>query len=188
MRWDDMQMKSPNPDGKNQITTDTEILTTELLKHRFLGMFQERVQYLRRKIVIPLELPKKVSEVNPIRSGLRKTKRAESPIQTEPQVSEEWIDEGKLELWEIKQYGDKQEKTNTIPITRTTTGKLPLPKTFDDGTSASGGMVKSTIIVKQTPDQIKEKMEEQLRQQKAARNQKRLEEMKQQQLIQPQSK
>lgn len=185
MRWDDMQMKSPNPDGKNQITTDTEILTTELLKHRFLGMFQERVQYLRRKIVIPLELPKKVREVNPIRSGLRKRKRAESPIQTEPQVSEEWIDEDKLELWEIKQYGDKQEKTNTIPITRTTTGKLPLPKTFDDGTSASGGMVKSTIIVKQTPDQIKEKMEEQLRQQKAARNQKRLEEMKQQQLIQP---
>ena len=42
-----------------------------------------------------------------IRSGLRKRKRAESPQSTEPQVTEEWVDEDKLELWEIKQYGDR---------------------------------------------------------------------------------
>jgi nucleosome-remodeling factor subunit BPTF len=46
-------------------------------------------------------------EVTSIRSGLRKRKRAESPQSTEPQVTEEWVDEERLELWEIKQYGDR---------------------------------------------------------------------------------
>jgi hypothetical protein len=45
--------------------------------------------------------------VTSIRSGLRKRKRAESPQSTEPQVTEDWVDEDKLELWEIKQYGDR---------------------------------------------------------------------------------
>jgi nucleosome-remodeling factor subunit BPTF len=55
-----MQTKPPNNDGKNQITTDTEITTTEILRHRHVGQFMERTQYLRRKVVIPLELPKTV--------------------------------------------------------------------------------------------------------------------------------
>lgn len=46
-------------------------------------------------------------EVTSIRSGLRKRKRAESPQSTEPQVTEEWVEEDRLELWEIKQYGDR---------------------------------------------------------------------------------
>lgn len=107
MRWDDMATKPATTDGKNQITSESEILTTELLKHRNVGSFMEKTQYFRRKIVIPLELPKTIREVQSIRSGLRKRKRAESPQQTEPQVTEEWVDEDKLELWEIKQYGEK---------------------------------------------------------------------------------
>lgn len=47
------------------------------------------------------------TEVTSIRIGLRKRKRPESPQSTEPQVTEEWVDEDKLELWEIKQYGDR---------------------------------------------------------------------------------
>lgn len=107
LRWDDMQTKPSTLDGKNQITTDTEIVTTELLKHRNVGAFMDLTQYFRRRVVIPLELPKTVREVQSIRSGLRKRKRAESPQQTDPQVNEEWIDEDKLELWEIRQYGEK---------------------------------------------------------------------------------
>lgn len=90
-----------------QITTETEILSLELLKHRHVGQFMEKTQYLRRKVVIPLELPKTVREVTSIRSGLRKRKRPESPQSMDPQVTEEWVDEDKLELWEIKQYGEK---------------------------------------------------------------------------------
>lgn len=107
MRWDDMATKPATIDGKNQVTTETEIVTSELLKHRNLGLFMETTQYFRRRVIIPLELPKTIREVTSIRSGLRKRKRAESPQQTEPQVNEEWIDEDKLELWEIKQYFEK---------------------------------------------------------------------------------
>lgn len=60
LRWDDMQTKPPNTDGKHQITTETEILSLELLKHRHVGQFLEKTQYLRRKVVIPLGLPKTV--------------------------------------------------------------------------------------------------------------------------------
>lgn len=86
LRWDDMAAKPATADGKHQLTTDTEIVSLELLKHRHVGQFSERTQYLRRRVVIPLELPKTVREVTSIRSGLRKRKRAESPQNTEPQV------------------------------------------------------------------------------------------------------
>ena len=60
LRWDDMQAKPLSTDGKHQVTTETEILSLELLKHKCVGQFLERTQYLRRKVVIPLELPKTV--------------------------------------------------------------------------------------------------------------------------------
>ncbi|XP_058836423.1 nucleosome-remodeling factor subunit NURF301 [Topomyia yanbarensis] len=204
LRWDDMAMKPVTSDGKHQVTTESEIMSLEILKHRYAGVFNERLQYLRRKVVIPLELPKTVREVQSIRSGLRKRKRAESPQQTEPQVSEEWIDEDKLELWEIKLYGEKQEKlaaAQVQPVTRTTTGKLPPNRQPNDssnpstptsnGSSASGSNSnagsstapnKSTVISnKATREEITEKMEQQLRIQRAAHNQKRALEQKHQQ-------
>lgn len=64
LRWDDMQIKPQSTDGKHQITTETEILSLELLKHRHVGQFLERTQYLRRKVVIPLELPKTVRGID----------------------------------------------------------------------------------------------------------------------------
>lgn len=60
LRWDDMSTKPPTSDGKHQVTTETEIMSLELLKHRFIGTFMEKTQYLRRKVVIPLELPKTI--------------------------------------------------------------------------------------------------------------------------------
>uniref|UniRef100_A0A1L8DWQ1 Putative nucleosome remodeling factor subunit n=1 Tax=Nyssomyia neivai TaxID=330878 RepID=A0A1L8DWQ1_9DIPT len=184
LRWDDMITKPPTTDGKHQITTETEIMSLELLKHRYLGKFMERTQYLRRKVVIPLELPKAVREVTSIRSGLRKRKRAESPQQTEPQVTEEWVDEEKLDLWEIKQYGERQEKANALPVTRQSTGKLPPARQMDiqhSNTSSSSGGTKTIIVSSNaTPEEIKAKMEEQLRIQRAAHNQKRALELKSQ--------
>lgn len=47
------------------------------------------------------------SENTPSRSGLRKRKRPETPQKTEKQVTEEWIEEDKLQLWEIKLFGEK---------------------------------------------------------------------------------
>ncbi|KAL0272292.1 UNVERIFIED_CONTAM: hypothetical protein PYX00_005328 [Menopon gallinae] len=174
LRWDDMQVKPQSTDGKNQITTDTEIMTLEILKHRHIGENLEKTQYLRRKIVIPLELPKTIREVNPIRSGLRKRKREETPQNTEPQVSEEWVDEDKLELWEIKQYCEKLEKANNITLTRSRTGSLtPKPDSKLDLKGESSMIKAENIITKGTPEEIKEKMELQLRAQRAAHYQKK---------------
>lgn len=47
------------------------------------------------------------SENTPSRSGLRKRKRPETPQKTEKQMIEEWVDEDKLQLWEIKFFGEK---------------------------------------------------------------------------------
>lgn len=60
LRWDDMAKRSPTNDGKYQETTESEISTMEILRHRITGRFSERTQYLRRKIVIPLEMPKTI--------------------------------------------------------------------------------------------------------------------------------
>lgn len=48
-----------------------------------------------------------LAEVTSIRSGLRKRKRAESPQKTDPQVSEDWVDETNLDLWEIKLFVER---------------------------------------------------------------------------------
>lgn len=60
LRWDDMAKRPPTHDGKYQETTETEISTMEILKHRICGRFSEKTQYLRRKVVIPLEMPKTI--------------------------------------------------------------------------------------------------------------------------------
>ncbi|XP_018057443.1 PREDICTED: nucleosome-remodeling factor subunit NURF301 isoform X2 [Atta colombica] len=182
LRWDDMAAKPLSTDGKNQITTDTEIMSLEILKHRHVGQFLDRAQYLRRKVVIPLELPKQVREVTSIRSGLRKRKRPESPQSTKPQVTEEWVDEDKLELWEIKQYGDRLEKANAQIITRSRSG-APQSVIVNSGnktvttvttTSGTAGLTGDQLVSgKATPEEIKEKMEQQLRMQRAAHQQKR---------------
>ncbi|XP_015116667.1 nucleosome-remodeling factor subunit NURF301 isoform X2 [Diachasma alloeum] len=160
LRWDDMVAKPASSDGKHQITTDTEIMSLEILKHRHVGQFMDRTQYLRRKVVIPLELPKQIREVTSIRSGLRKRKRPESPQSTEPQVSEEWVDEDKLELWEIKQYGDRSRSGG--------------PQTGSFANRGSLASASESLTSKATPDEIKEKMEQQLRIQRAAHQQKRV--------------
>ena len=82
--------------------------------HRNAGRFMERAQYFQRKVTIPLDVPKREVEVAPIRSGLRKRKRAESPQQAEPKVVEDWVDEEKLELWEIRAYREKMDRDKNV--------------------------------------------------------------------------
>lgn len=60
LRWDDMAIKPPSTDGRHQMHSDTEIITLELLKLKHLGRYGERTQYLRRKVLIPLEQPKTI--------------------------------------------------------------------------------------------------------------------------------
>ncbi|XP_032291521.1 nucleosome-remodeling factor subunit NURF301 isoform X1 [Drosophila virilis] len=176
LRWDDMIAKPPSTDGKHQVTTENEIVTLELLKLRHAGRYGEKTSYLRRKVVIPLEMPKTIREVTSIRSGLRKRKRAESPQPTEPQISEEWVDEDKLELWEIKFIGEKQEKARLATVTRSVTSRQ-LESNNGSGPNASsvgspgGGRV---LLAPKPGEDVKDKMEQQLKLQRAAHQQRKL--------------
>lgn len=156
LRWDDMNTKPNTADGKNQLTTDSEIVTTDILKHRHVGRFLEKTQYFQRRVVIPLDVPKTVREVAPSRSGLRKRKLVEAPKFSQPVVSEEWIDEDRLDLWSIRHYHEKAERANTPIPTR-------LKSTPQSGIKNSGV----------TMEELKEKAEQQLRAQRAAHQQKK---------------
>nr|XP_016933941.1 nucleosome-remodeling factor subunit NURF301 isoform X3 [Drosophila suzukii] len=177
LRWDDMIAKPPSTDGKHQVTTDTEIVTLELLKLRHAGRYGEKTSYLRRKVVIPLEMPKTIREVTSIRSGLRKRKRAESPQPTEPQISEEWVDEDKLELWEIKFIGEKQEKARLSAVTRSVASRQleasgsTGPSTSTNGNPGGAGRVQ---LAPKSSEDVKEKMEQQLKLQRAVHQQRKL--------------
>lgn len=69
----------------------------------------------------------------------------------------------------------RQDRVNIIPTTRTSTGKLPLPRQLDLPDSSSTRVFSPKI----TSGDVKEKMEQQLRAQREANNKKRAEEMKQ---------
>ncbi|XP_037935979.1 nucleosome-remodeling factor subunit NURF301 isoform X3 [Teleopsis dalmanni] len=172
LRWDDMISKPPSADGKHQVTSETEIVTVELLKLRNLGRYGEKTSYLRRRVVIPLELPKTVrAEVTSIRSGLRKRKRAESPQPTEPQITEEWVDEDKLELWEIKFIGEKLEKSRLVATTRSVT--LRQAEAIGSSSSTQNGSIRSISNTK-ISDDSKEKVENQIKIQRSVQQQKKI--------------
>ncbi|XP_017842948.1 nucleosome-remodeling factor subunit NURF301 isoform X2 [Drosophila busckii] len=175
LRWDDMIAKPPSADGKHQVTTENEIVTLELLKLRHAGRFGEKTSYLRRKVVIPLEMPKTIREVTSIRSGLRKRKRAESPQPTEPQITEEWVDEDKLELWEIKFIGEKQEKARVATVTRSVASRQLESINGSALNANSNGSPGGRILLAAKPgDDVKDKMEQQLKLQRAVHQQRKV--------------
>ena len=164
VKWDDMAQKPPiSYDGKNQVTTDSEIVTTEILKHRNIGRYMEVTQYWQRKISIPLDAPRKQVDYSPIRSGLRKRKRAESPVSADPRVEEVWVDELTLEPWEIRAYRDRVDRERERLTTRRQAGTIiKAPERLDPSEE------KKTRIFNQNLEQIKQRTEESLRQQREA--------------------
>ena len=128
IRWDDMQIKAP-PSGNNTITTENEVITSELLKRRDLAPFGIKSEYLVRKIIVPLINDESIENGGPdyqpkddglvkfsrrIREGLRERKKKndeeEERRRRGPIVTETWVGEEELELWEIKMFGEKLEK------------------------------------------------------------------------------
>ena len=159
-----MHTKSLSTDGKLQETTESAILTTEIVKHRNSGRFQEITEYFQRKVTIPLNVPAPSTDATPIRSGLRKRKREEAPRQTEPEVIEKWVPEEKLELWEIRAYRDRLERDKNASQTRTRTGvNLREPQRLDPG-AASEAQPRSVKL------NYKAEMDEKYKQQQNSRS------------------
>ncbi|VDI43251.1 nucleosome-remodeling factor subunit BPTF [Mytilus galloprovincialis] len=154
LRWDDISIKPP-VGGTNTVSTESEITTTELLKRRDVGPHMLRSEFLVRKIVVPLGITSQPKEkYTPQRSGLRERKKAESPKHTEPSVTEVWTPEEELEIWEIKQFGEKLAKQRAA-----LTEKVNIEQANQTAVNAA---------------QLKATLEVQLKQQRLALQQKRL--------------
>lgn len=167
LRWDDVLAKTGSmgmADGKNQTTTDTEIVTTDILKHRHIGRFLERTQYFQRRVVIPLDVPKTVREVTPSRSGLRKRKMVEAPKLSQPIVTEEWVDEDRLELWVIKQYHERVERAAAVAAAAAASATTPSSLTRLKGTPQTMGPGGKPLSM----EELKAQAEQQLRAQRTA--------------------
>ncbi|XP_005350484.1 nucleosome-remodeling factor subunit BPTF isoform X6 [Microtus ochrogaster] len=116
LRWDDMAAKAPPGGGTTRTeTSETEIITTEIIKRRDVGPYGIRSEYCIRKIICPIGVPEAPKETpTPQRKGLRSSalrpKRPEMPKQTGPVIIETWVAEEELELWEIRAFAERVEK------------------------------------------------------------------------------
>lgn len=81
----------------------------EVLKTRTSGRFQEKTEYLVRKVIASLDAPKPVKEITPVRAGLRKRRREEMLEEHQSEPTEEWISEDQLELVQIRAFKEKLE-------------------------------------------------------------------------------
>ena len=89
------------------------------------------------------------------RSGLRKRRRAQSPVNKQPESLEEWIEEEKLELWEIKYFGERIERAASV-----------IKKGINNSENNKNENVQ-TLSRSASPAEIKARMEEQLKIQRA---------------------
>ncbi|KAI5097436.1 nucleosome-remodeling factor subunit BPTF isoform X2 [Silurus meridionalis] len=160
LRWDDMSVKpSPAVGTTRTETSDTEITTTEIIKRRDVGPYGIRSEYCIRKIICPLGVPETPKETpTPQRKGLRSSalrpKKPEPSKQTGPVVIENWVPEEELELWEIRAFTERVEREKAQATDPT------------------------KVSVQKTAEEVKAQLESQLKQQRLAAQQKRLEQQK----------
>uniref|UniRef100_A0A8C1YJR6 Bromodomain PHD finger transcription factor n=1 Tax=Cyprinus carpio TaxID=7962 RepID=A0A8C1YJR6_CYPCA len=160
LRWDDMSVK-PSPTGgtTRTETSDTDITTTEIIKRRDVGPYGIRSEYCIRKIICPLGVPETPKETpTPQRKGLRSSalrpKKPEPAKQTGPVVIETWVAEEDLELWEIRAFTERVEREKSQAADPT------------------------KVSVQKKAEEVKAQLEAQLKQQRLAAQQKRLEQQK----------
>ncbi|XP_050054752.1 nucleosome-remodeling factor subunit NURF301 isoform X3 [Aphis gossypii] len=170
LKWDELTAKTAHLASKREVTTETELVTTETLECRTSGQFNEHTEYLIRKVVIPLDIPKQVREVTPIRSGLRKRKREEAPRNTAPQVSEVWVDESKLELVEIKQFHERVEREMQMQQAMKTRASTAFANKLLHNDSSHNRNINDKLRTQNsnTTENIKEQLEQSLRAQRIA--------------------
>ncbi|XP_030649335.1 nucleosome-remodeling factor subunit BPTF [Chanos chanos] len=160
LRWDDMAVKpSPAVGTTRTETSDTDITTTEIIKRRDVGPYGIRSEYCIRKIICPLGVPDTPKETpTPQRKGLRSSalrpKKPEPAKQTGPVVIETWVPEEELELWEIKAFTERIEREKT--------------QSADP----------AKVSIQKKAEECKAQLEAQLKHQRLAAQQKRLEQQK----------
>ena len=97
VRWEEMAA-----------TEDEQHVQTNIIDHRHVGRFPERIQYFERRVVVPLDgAPANASKVD--RSQSRTRRFTEEPKLSSPIVTEEWVDEDQLDLCLIRRYHERIE-------------------------------------------------------------------------------
>uniref|UniRef100_A0AAY4A9F1 Bromodomain PHD finger transcription factor n=1 Tax=Denticeps clupeoides TaxID=299321 RepID=A0AAY4A9F1_9TELE len=116
LRWDAMAVKPSSIAGTARTeTSDTDIITTEIIKRREVGLYGIRSQYCIRKIISPIGVPdtSKEETATPVRKGLRasalRPKKPDLNNQKGPVVVDTWVPEEELELWEIRAFSEGLE-------------------------------------------------------------------------------
>ncbi|XP_070958261.1 nucleosome-remodeling factor subunit BPTF-like isoform X8 [Oncorhynchus clarkii lewisi] len=161
LRWDDMAVKpSPAVGTTRTESSETAITTTEIIKRRDVGPHGIRSEYCIRKIICPIgvtEAPKETP--TPQRKGLRSSalrpKKPEPAKQTGPIILETWVAEEELEIWEIRAFSERVER--------------------EKAQTADQAKVSRTL---KTAEEAKAQLEAQLKHQRLAAQQKRLEQQK----------
>ena len=91
---------------------DEQHVQTNIIDHRHVGRFSERIQYFERRVVVPLDgAPANASKVD--RSQSRTRRFTEEPKLSSPIVTEEWVDEDQLDLCLIRRYHERMEREST---------------------------------------------------------------------------
>ncbi|XP_075701789.1 nucleosome-remodeling factor subunit BPTF isoform X2 [Rhinoderma darwinii] len=151
LRWDDMAAKHPPGGGITRTeSSETEIITTEIIKRRDVGPHGIRSEYCIRKIICPIGVPEAPKETpTPQRKGLRSSalrpKRPETPKQTGPIILETWVTEEELDLWEIRCFSERLEKEK-IQTAESKSGDL---KKGEDGKSQADAQIKQQRLTAQ---------------------------------------
>ncbi|XP_033120164.1 nucleosome-remodeling factor subunit BPTF-like [Anneissia japonica] len=164
LRWEDLGRT-----GSHHETTETENIKTDILKKREVGHNGERTEYLIRKTYTPIveDLPKEYHK--PQRSGLRSSSAPAKTLDDEkpkgPLVTEHWIPEESLELWEIQEFSDRVEKEHQAQLQAKQQEILKEKQKAKQHQDAQ---------INKTAQAIKEQLEQQLKTQKQAMQQKRL--------------
>nr|XP_039255576.1 nucleosome-remodeling factor subunit BPTF-like [Styela clava] len=156
IKWDRMTMRPQNDDVVNSVTTDDEIITTELLKRKDNLSTGLHSEYYVRRITMPITDPeeealkaiKPAEGYTPSRKGLRSSRRSftarENKKETGPQVQMLWVPEEEVELWQIRQFDIllKQQQNRTRPSATTTPSATFLQSEVNTFiTTPSGGIL-----------------------------------------------
>ncbi|XP_071965223.1 uncharacterized protein [Antedon mediterranea] len=164
LRWEDL-----GKIGNHHELTETETIQTEILKKREIGHNGERTEYLLRKTYTPIveDLPKEYHK--PQRSGLRSSsapvKATEDEKPKGPLVTERWVTEESLELWEIQEFSDRMDKEIAAQLQAKQQEILKEKQKAKQQQDAQ---------INKSAQAIQEQLEQQLKSQRQAMQQKRL--------------
>lgn len=85
----------------------TFLISRKLLNYKYSSIF--KLAFILWKLYLTFDCFRVLFAecYTPRKSGLRERKRADSPTMQGPKMTEVWVEEDQLELWEIKSFAER---------------------------------------------------------------------------------